>query len=43
MFHMFVLRKYVRDPDEVIALEPLEVQLNLTLVERPVRIVDVKE
>ena len=43
VFHVSMLRKYVTDPDEVIALEPLEVRPNLTSVERPVRIVDMKE
>ena len=43
VFHVSMLRKYVKDPDEVIALEPLEVRPNLTSEERPVRIVDVKE
>ena len=43
IFHVSMLRKYIRDPEEVIALEPLNVQPNLTSVERPVRIVDTKE
>ena len=43
VFHVSMLRKYVRDPEQIVELEPLNVQPNLTSVERPVRIVDSKE
>ena len=43
VFHVSMLRKYIRDPEEVIALEPLNVQPNLSSLERPICIVDTKE
>ena len=43
VFHVSMLRKYVRDPEQIVELEPLNVQPNLTSVERPVRRVDSKE
>ena len=43
VFHVSMLRKYVRDPEQIVELEPLNVQPNLTSVEKPVRIVDSKE
>ena len=43
VFHVSMLRKYVRDPEQIAELEPLNVQPNLTSVERPVWIVDSKE
>ena len=43
VFYVSMLRKYVRDPEQIVELEPLNVQPNLTSVEKPVRIVDYKE
>ena len=43
VFHVSMLRKYVRDPKEIVALEPLEVQPNLSPIEKPMKIVDTKE
>ena len=43
VFHVSMLRKYIRDPDQIIALEPLKIQANLSTVERPVKIMDTKE
>ena len=43
VFHVSMLRKYVRDPEQIAKLGPLDVQPNLTSVERPVHIVDSKE
>ena len=43
VFHVSMLRKYVRNPEQIVELEPLNVQPNLTSVEKPVRIVDSKE
>src|SRR5262249_39569593 len=43
VFHVSMLRKYVRDPEEIVALEPLEVQPNLSTIEKSIRITDTKE
>src|SRR5262249_6119466 len=43
VFHVSMLRKYVRDPEEITALEPLEVQPNLSTVEKPIKVIDTKE
>jgi hypothetical protein len=43
VFHVSMLRKYIPNPDLVIAYEPLEIQEGLTYKEVPVQILDRKE
>jgi hypothetical protein len=43
IFHVFMLRKYIANPDVVVEYEPLEIQEGLTYVEEPVKIMDRKE
>ena len=43
VFHVSMLRKYIRDPSHVINFEPLQLQPNLTFEEQPVEILDRKE
>jgi hypothetical protein len=38
LFHVSMLRKFLRDPDHQIELEPIAVQQDLTLECRPMRI-----
>jgi hypothetical protein len=43
VFHVFMLRKFLRDPDHQIEMEPIAVQQDLTLECRPVRILEFSE
>jgi hypothetical protein len=43
VFHVSMLRKFLRDPDHQIELEPIAVQHDLTLECRPVRILESSE
>jgi hypothetical protein len=43
IFHVFMLRKYIANPDVVVEYEPLEIYEGLTYVEEPVKIMDRKE
>jgi hypothetical protein len=43
IFHVFVLRKYIANPDVVVEYKPLEIQEGLTYVEELVKTVDKKE
>ena len=43
VFHVSMLRKYIPDPSHVIDLDPLEIREDLTLVEQPVRILDMRD
>ena len=43
VFHIFVLRKYVKDTNHIIELEPDEISEDLTYEEVPVKILDRKE
>ena len=43
VFHVSILRKYVPDPSHVLQEETLEVQENLTYVERPLGMLDKKK
>ncbi|XXG42305.1 hypothetical protein AAC387_Pa01g2620 [Persea americana] len=43
VFHISVLRKYIPDPSHVLHHEPLNVQPDVTFVERPKKIIDTKE
>jgi hypothetical protein len=40
VFHVSMLRKYLRDPNHQIELEPIAVKQDLTLECRPVRILE---
>ena len=43
VFHISMLRKYIPDPSHVLQHEPLDVQPDVTFVERPKKIIDTKE
>ena len=43
VFHVSMLRKYLRDPEHKIDLEPITVQQDLTMECRPVRILESSE
>ena len=43
VFHMYMLRKYIANPDVIVEYEPLEIHEGLTYVEEPVKIVDKKD
>ena len=43
VFHVSTLKKYVRDPSHVLRHEPSEIREDVTYVEKPVRIIDMKE
>ena len=43
VFHVSMLRKYISDPSHVLYHEPLDVQPDVTFVERPKKIIDMKE
>lgn len=40
VFHVSMLRKYLRDPEHEIVLEPLSLKQDLTFESRPVRILE---
>ena len=43
VFHISMLRKYISDPSHVLHHEPLDVQPDITFVEKPKQIIDTKE
>ncbi|XP_024930009.2 uncharacterized protein LOC112491787 [Ziziphus jujuba] len=43
VFHVSMLHKYVHDPSHVVSFEPLQINMDLTYEELPLRIVDQKE
>ena len=43
VFHVSMLKEYVRDPSHVLQHEPLEIREDATYVEKPIRIIDTKE
>ena len=43
VFHVSQLRKYIPDPDHIIAYEPLQIQNDMSYTEEPVQILDRKE
>ena len=43
VFHVSMLRKYVKDPSHVIRYDDVQIQPDATYIERPLRIIDVKE
>ena len=42
VFHVSQLRKYVPDPSNVISYQPLQLQEDMTYVEKPIQIIDRK-
>ena len=42
IFHISMLRKYIPDPSHVIHHEPLDDQLDFTIVDRSTKIIDTK-
>ena len=43
VFHVSMLRKYLRDPEQVIPLEPLIIEQDLTFESQPVQILEESE
>ena len=43
VFHVFILKPYVPDLNQVIEYEPIEIQSDLTFVDQPIQILDRKE
>ncbi|XXG68358.1 hypothetical protein AAC387_Pa06g1465 [Persea americana] len=43
VFHVFMWRKYIPDPTHMLHHKPLDVQLDVTFIERPKEIIDTKE
>ena len=43
VFHVSMLRKYLRDPEHHITLEPVTIEQDLTFEARPVRILEQSE
>ena len=43
VFHVSILKRYLPDSNHVIEYEPIEIQPDLSFVERPVQILDKKE
>ena len=43
VFHVSILRKYLRDPEHEIVLEPLSLKRDLTFESRPIRILEESE
>ena len=43
VFHVSMLKKYVSDPSHVLKHEPLEIREDATYIEKPVKIIDMKE
>lgn len=43
VFHISMLRKYQPDPSHVLDYQPIDIQENMTYIERPVRVLDKKE
>ncbi|XP_012832673.1 PREDICTED: uncharacterized protein LOC105953544 [Erythranthe guttata] len=42
VFHISILRKYIRSPDQVLKTEPIELNPNLSYDEKPSQILDLK-
>jgi hypothetical protein len=42
-FHVYMLRKYIVNPDVIVEYEPLEIHEGLTYIKKSVKIVDKKE
>ena len=43
VFHVSMLRKYLRDPDHHITVEPVTIEQDLSLESRPIRILETSE
>ena len=43
VFHVSMLRKYLRDPEHHVILEPMTIEQDLTIEARPVRILEESE
>ena len=43
VFHVSMLRKCISDPDQVIELQPQQLEKDLTYAEHPIRILDAQE
>ena len=43
VFHVSMLRKYLRDPEHHITVEPVTIEQDLSLESRPVRILETSE
>ena len=43
VFHVSMLRKFVPDPDQIIELQPIRFDKNLTYAEHPIKIFDTQE
>lgn len=43
VFHVFMLRKYSRDPKHHITIEPITIEQDLTIESRPVKILEESE
>ena len=43
VFHVVMLRKYLRDPEHHITVEPVTIEQDLSLESRPVRILETSE
>ena len=43
IFHVFQLKKCLRVPEEVVEMEGLPLQPNLSYIEHPIKILDEKE
>ena len=43
VFHVSMLRKYLRDPEHAISLEPLSIEQDLTFESQPVKILEESE
>ena len=43
VFHVSMLRKCVYDPDQIVELQPLQFESDLSYTEHPIKILDVQE
>ena len=43
IFHVFMLRKCMSDPDQIVELQPLQFESDLSYAEYPINILDVQE
>ena len=43
VFHVSMLRKYISDPDQIVELQPLQFEKDLSYAEHPIKILDVQE
>ena len=43
VFHVYMLRKFIRDPEQVVELALLELEKDLTCEDKPIHILDQRE